>query len=434
MNASDVRSWQLLPFSAEDDTKLDAVTARLGRYLAQRPNADLADVAYTLQTGRHATGGRRRFVVAGSTADAAAVLTGGVRDRIVTGAAPRDVGPVVFTFAGQGGQHVGMTRDLYATDPGFRADVDECCELSAPALGLDLRSVLYPDGEDAVRAADRALATIEVGQPAVFVTQYALARLWARWGARPTAVAGHSLGAYAAACVAGVFSAKDAVTVVVRRGQLLRGLPSGAMAAVRLTESRTARLLPEGLTIAAVNGPDQIAVSGPTEQVERFVREFPEPGVDVRLLKIATAGHSALVEPILDEFERFVSGVDLQEPTIPVVSDTTGRWADPAEIATPAYWRLHMRRMVRFAEVMDTLATLPNGALLEVGPGMALTALARQHPTLGEHHRIVQSLPHPADPQPEPSVLLTAAGQLWLTGIDLNWRSLHPPRPRGVMT
>lgn len=154
------------------------------------------------------------------------------------------------------------------------------------------------------------------------------------------------------------------------------------MAAVGLPESEVLPLLPDGLGIGAVNGPGQVAVSGPTGLVQCFVREFPRPDVEVKLLKIATAGHSALVEPILDEFEAYVAALRPARPVVPVVSDTTGGWADPDDIATPGYWRRHLRHAVRFDDALSTLARDPEAILLEVGPGLTLTSLARRHPAL----------------------------------------------------
>nr|WSZ13608.1 type I polyketide synthase [Streptomyces canus] len=420
-------SWQLLPVSARSATALDRLTADLGDTLAHTADP-LPDVAWTLQSGRTAEP-HRRFTVARSTAESATALGSGTRRKAPTGRAPDQPRPIVFTFPGQGGQHVGMARALYRTDPAFRADVDACAERTREALGIDLRGVLDPADEAAAARSRQALSTIAVGQPAVFTVEYALARALMRWGVRPAAVVGHSLGAYAAACAAGVFSFPDALALVLERGRLLQSLPSGSMAAVRLPEAEVLRLLPDGLGIGAVNGPDQVAVSGPTELVERFVREFPRPDVEVKLLKIATAGHSALVEPVLDSFEAYASGLRLRAPRIPLVSDSTGTWAGE-EIATPAYWRAHMRRAVRFSDALGTLAGLDRAVLLEVGPGMTLTSLARRHPALAEDHPMLQTLPHPADDTPEAWVLLTALGHLWLEGTDLDWVALHGGRQR----
>ncbi|MFD5751107.1 acyltransferase domain-containing protein [Streptomyces sp. NPDC127033] len=421
--------WQLLPVSARSEEALDELTALLGARLCRQPAPPLPDIAWTLQTGR-AAHTYRRFVVARSTAEAGAALTSRGRRRAPTERAPHDAPPIVFAFPGQGGQHVGMARLLYRAYPGFRADLDACADLAAGALDHDLRQIVDPADPAEEAAAREALSAMAVGQPAVFAVEYALARLLLRWGVRPAAVVGHSLGAYAAACVAGVFSLPDAVALVVERGRLLQSLPAGSMAAVALPEAEVSPLLPDGLGIGAVNGPDQVAVSGPAALVERFVRTFPRPDAEVRLLRIATAGHSALVDPVLDEFEEYVSRLRLRPPRIPLVSDTTGTWADHDAVVTPGYWRAHMRRAVRFDDALTTLAGLPRSVLVEVGPGMTLTSLARRHPALAVGHPVLQTLPHPTDDTPGSQVLLTALGRLWLAGTDVDWAALHRGRAR----
>jgi acyl transferase domain-containing protein len=427
------QGWQLLPFSAKSPTALAETAARLGRHLDGAPGADaLRDVASTLQTGRTPYA-HRGFVVARDTAQAAAALT-----EIGTGAkkgagraAVGEAPPVVFTFPGHGGQHLGMGRALYRADPRFREDVDACAERVRTEADLDLRAVLDPEGEEAEEAARQALDDPVVAQLAVFVLEYTLARAFIRLGIRPSAVVGYSLGGYAAACVAGVFSFPDAIRVVVKRIELLRSLAPGAMAAVRMTEAELLPLLPEGVGIAAFSGPDQVTISGPREPVTRFVEEYAAKGLETRLLHIPGAGHSSLVDPVLDEYAAFLSGITFHRPEIPVVSDTTGTWADPDEIMSPAYWCRHMRRAVRYHDVLETLHAVKGCVLVEVGPGATLTALARRHAELRRSHLILQSLPHPKDATPDPQILLSTIGALWAAGADIHWPALHtPPAPR----
>ncbi|MFJ8476082.1 acyltransferase domain-containing protein [Kitasatospora sp. NPDC094011] len=417
--------WQLLPFSARSAAGLDGLAARLGEHLEHPGPAELPDTAWTLQTGRTSYP-HRRYVVARTAAEAveelATAKAPGRAARRASGEAP----PVVFTFPGNGGQHLGMARELYRVDARFRADIDACSRHVLAEQGLDPRRLVDPaaDDEEQVR---RELALGIIAQTGVFVVEYALARAFARWGVRPSAVVGHSLGAYAAACVAGVFSFPDAVELVGKRTELLAGLKPGAMAAVRLPEADLIPLLPDGVGIAAISGPDQVSVSGPRDLVERFVEEAAAAGHEVRLLRIPGAGHSSLVDPVLDEFEAFVAGVELHEPSVPVVSDTTGTWADPGAITTPGYWREHMRRTVRYHDVLDTLAGIPHAVLLECGPGTSLSSLARRHPRLREEHEILQALPHPTDPTSDVRILLAALGGLWTAGVDVAWPELHAP-------
>ncbi|KOX11498.1 acyltransferase domain-containing protein [Streptomyces sp. NRRL B-3648] len=195
--------------------------------------------------------------------------------------------------------------------------------------------------------------------------QYAITRLLASWGLRPSAVTGHSLGAYAEACAAGVFAPADAVRLVVERGRLLGTVPAGAMAAVRLPEDDVLGLLPADITGGAVNGPGQCTVTGPAASVApRFARELTDRGLEARVLRIATAGHSPLVDPITQRFAEAVEALPRERPALPVLSDTTGAWADEEAVRTSRYWVRHMREPVRFGEALGTLFGTPDSVLV----------------------------------------------------------------------
>ncbi|GAB7051214.1 type I polyketide synthase [Catenuloplanes indicus] len=429
-----VRAWHLLPLSARTPSALAATGDRLAGALTAGRH-ELSDVAWTLQTGR-AAHPRRTYVVARDAVEAAAALRGlpagpdpesGVTTggAVATGTAPE----VVFLFPGQGSQHVHMGRGLYEQEPVFRRHLDECARAAEPVLGFDLRAVLYPPAGDEVaekRARD-LLGGIETGQPAVFAVEYALLRLLTDWGVTPTAVAGHSLGAFAAACAAGVLSGADAARLVATRGMLLGTLPAGTMLAVRQPEAEVAASLPPGLTVAAVNGPGQCTVSGPAALTVAFAGELARRGVEARVLPIATAGHSPLVEPILDTFRQAVESVTLREPAVPLLSDTSGDWAGPSEVASAGYWARHLRAPVRFDRVLSRLGETPDRILLEIGPGRTLSTLARQHP--GCRARAVRTLPHPAERTPEQAVVLAAVGELWSAGVGVRWPRMHEGRP-----
>ncbi|GAA2143475.1 hypothetical protein GCM10009760_29920 [Kitasatospora kazusensis] len=416
---------QLLVLSARSGPALETAATRLAEHLRRDTATPLADAAWTLQTGRHAFG-HRRFVVSAGHADAAAAL---LEPATGPGAATGER-PVAFLFPGQGGQYVGMGRELYQSEPVFRELVDECSALLVPWLGLHLRAVLYPATEQETRAAELALQDMAVAQPAVFVVEYALARMWMAWGVRPTAVAGHSLGAFAAACIAGVMSLPDALRLVVARGKLLRSLPAGAMLAVPLPESELADLLVDGIELAAVNGPSQCVLSGPAAAVGELGDRLTGRGVDAKRLHIAAAGHSAQVEPVLAEFADRLAELDLRPPALPWVGDTTGGWVCAEQPPDVDFWLAHMRRPVRFGAALETLLAEPGRVLLEVGPGRTLTTLALRHPARGEGHLVLPSLPHPSDESSALTTALTAAGRLWQGGAELDWPRLHGGRAR----
>lgn len=413
---------EVLPLSARSEAALEDLTTATAERLAGASELPVADVAFTLQQGRRAYP-HRRFVVARDTAEAARTLAERTPRRVLTASAAPKERPVAFMFPGQGGQHIGMARDLYEHRPEFRRHVDEACEAALGRLGLDLRALIHPDPQDAdsVAEAERRINSITVAQPAVFVIEYALARLWRHWGIEPAAVVGHSLGAYAAACAAGVFSLEDGVGLVGMRGRLLQTVEPGAMLAVRRPENDILPLLPNTVTVAAVNGPGQVTVSGREADIDAFAQVLADRRMDFRKLRISGAGHSPLVESILDEFHTTVAGIRLAEPAVPFVSDMTGTWAEPGQLTDPSYWTAHMRRAVRFGDAMSTLLEDPDRVLLDVGPGMTLTTLSRQHPDLTGHQLVVQSQPHPTDPSSSLAVALEALGRLWLTGAPVDW-------------
>ncbi|MEU1408218.1 beta-ketoacyl synthase N-terminal-like domain-containing protein [Streptomyces sp. NPDC005728] len=417
---------QLLVVSGRTPEAADAAASRLADHLDAHQNTHLADAAWTLQSGR-AHHAHRRFVVADGTREAVSALRGRPS---ATGVGALSDAEQVFLFPGQGGQHVGMTAELYDGEPEFRRHLDEVADAVAGPLGLDLREVLYPGTEAERLVAAERLATIGVGQPAVFAVQYATARLLTSWGLRPSAVTGHSLGAYAAACVAGVFSPRDAARLVAERGRLLGTVPAGAMAAVRLPEEEVLPMLPAGITIGAVNGPGQCTVTGPAASVARFAEELTGRDIEARVLRIATAGHSPLVEPIARRFAEVVDGLPRERPTLPVLSDTTGSWADPEEIRTADYWVRHLRRPVRFGEVLDTLFGTPDRVLVDVGPGRTLATLARQHPRYDTKQAVVRLAPHPAEEASEAATLLAGVGELWARGARPDFAALHGRQPR----
>ncbi|NPD24538.1 type I polyketide synthase [Corallococcus exiguus] len=415
------RAPQLMVLSAHGPASLARAVERLGGHLRAHPEVELGDVAWTLQMGR-AAHKHRAFAVGEDTPDVLRALSE------QEGIAQQEAGErqVVFMFPGHGGQHVGMGRELYGSQPAFREAVDACRAHLTPLLGFDLGTVLHPVPTDAaaLEQASTRMGEFVTGQLSVFVIEYAVARLWKRWGVQPAAVVGHSLGAYAAATVAGVFRLEDALRLVLERSRILASLPAGAMLAVPLAESELAPLLHGGLALAAVNGPAQCAVSGPVAEIEALQARLMERDVESKLLRIPGAGHSPLVEPSLAAFTACVQRVERRPPQLPWISDRTGVAVTAEEAVDPAYWAAHLRHTVRFGDAMNTLFAGPPAVFLEVGPGRTLATLARQNPAAGPH-LTVATLPHPADNTSDAVSALTAAGRLWCAGVAISWQGLH---------
>jgi acyl transferase domain-containing protein len=328
------KAWQLLSLSARTATALEAAAENLARFLEERPDlsqADLADVAYTLQVGRRGMA-HRRAVVVRDAQDAVSALRGGDPRRLLGGTPESRELQAAFLFPGLGNHHVGMARDLYRTEPGFRERVDECAERLLPLLGTDLREVIWPaepaekdkdekdgkDGRDGASGgldlrgmlgrgpeteADRRLSRTALSQPAVFVVEYALAGLWMDWGIVPQAMVGFSVGEYVAACLAGVLSLDDALRLVAGRARLIDELPGGAMLAVPLSEAEArgvAGMAGPELSVAAVCGPDLTVLAGPEPAVAAVEERLTREGHVCRRLQTTHAFHSAMMEPVLE--------------------------------------------------------------------------------------------------------------------------------------
>ncbi|HEX3528166.1 MAG TPA: SDR family NAD(P)-dependent oxidoreductase [Thermoanaerobaculia bacterium] len=417
------RSAQLLVLSARSAGALDKATANLARHFQLHPEVDLADAACTLQTGRRGFP-HRRMVVVRDRLDAVEALTGLDPRRVVTGVQPHRDRPVAFLFPGQGAQYPNMGLELYREEPVFREHLDRCCDLLLPWLQTDLRPLLYPAAGEEAMAAER-LAETDVTQPALFAVEHALAQLWMAWGVRPKAMAGHSVGEYVAACLAGVLSLEDAARLVAARARLMQEMPPGAMLSVPLPEAELRPRLGDGLALAAVNGPALCAVAGTPEEVELLERRLAEEGVACRRLHTSRAFHSAMMEPILARFAAEVGNVRLSPPRIPYLSNLSGGWITAAEATSRDYWVRHLRQTVRFGDNLQALLADPGVTLLEVGPGTALGSLAMRHPARAAGQEVLSSMRHPADSRSGMAVLLEALGGLWLAGAHVDWSGLY---------
>ncbi|MGK5533593.1 type I polyketide synthase, partial [Streptomyces sp. URMC 129] len=422
------RPARVLPLSAKNHAALAGNAARLADHLARHPGTDLDDVAHTLAHRRRAFD-HRAAVVCRDTDDAVTALR-----RLAGAAAPATVAPdraapVAFLFPGQGTQHAGMARGLYPAEPVFARELDRCAELFAPHVGEDLRALLLAADDPAGAAADRLRQT-RIAQPALFAVEYALAQLWLSWGVRPRAMAGHSVGEFTAACLAGVFSLADAVRLVAARGRLTQEMPTGAMLSVVLPESGIAARLGEGLSLAAVNSSELSVVSGPADAIAGLERRLGAAGVACRRLHTSHAFHSPAMDGAVEPFTAEVRGVALHAPRLPFVSGVTGTWITDEQATSPAYWGTHLRHPVRFSDALDALLAEPDLVPLEIGPGRTLTTFAQRHRAWTASRTAVASLPHPGERNDDAAHLLTALGTLWSAGAAVDWTAFHGDAPR----
>jgi amino acid adenylation domain-containing protein len=408
------RAWHMLVLSARTEEALHASARRLADHLDARPELALGDVAYTLQR-RPALASARQVIVADDLPGASAALRGQHAARVITGTVGARSPRPVFVFPGMGSQYVGMGRELYASEPVFRAAFDECAALLTAPLGEDIRDVVFAAEDDA--AAAERLALLSRGMAAVFAVEVALGRLLVAWGLVPAAVVGHSLGEYAAAELAGVMTLADAAALVAARGLLCDEMPAATLLSVPLSEAALARWLTPGLSIAAINSVDACVVAGARADVAELAAVLAAAGVETRPVAVHRAAHSSFVEPIVPRFVERVRAVQLRAPGLPIVSSMLGTWLG-AEATRPEYWGRHLRQPVRFAAAVATLLADPEHALLEVGPGSQLTGLMRRQGGAGRV--IVTTMAHPRARRAEPEALLAAVGRLWCAGVDID--------------
>ncbi|MCW5312697.1 acyltransferase domain-containing protein [Nostoc sp. KVJ3] len=414
------RKYHLLIVSAKTESALEAATANLANHLKQHPDLNLADVAYTLGVGRRAFD-YRRMVVCQDIDDAIKVLETKDSQRVLTHYQEPSEPEVVFMFPGQGSQYVNMGRELYQTQPIFREQVDDCCEQLKPILGLDLRTILYPLAEQ-TESATQQLRQTHITQPALFVIEYALAQLWIATKVYPSAMIGHSMGEYVAACLAGVFSLADALMLVATRGQLMQKLPSGAMLAVALSEKKVTQMLGDKLSLAAINAPERCVVSGLSAEIEDLQNRLTKQGIDCRSLHTSHAFHSQMMDSIIEPFTKFLAKVNLNPPKIPFLSNVTGTWITPDEATDKSYWAKHLQSSVRFADGINELCKQPNRIFLEVGSGRTLSTLTKQQV---QEKLVLCSIGHPHEQQSDVAFLLNTLGHLWLYGIQVDWSGFY---------
>ncbi|SEA99097.1 type I polyketide synthase [Variovorax sp. YR216] len=402
---------QLLTLSARSPAALAAAMGRLADHLDAHRDVPLADVAHTLRIGRKAFT-HRGCVVANSVEEAVAALRAPDSASRATAALNAWVSQPVFAFPGQGAQYAGMGRTLYENDAVFRAAFDDCLRAFDGVLGFDLRERMFSDD-------GAALAPTSVTQPATFALEYSLARQLMALQVRPSAMVGHSVGEFAAAVLAGVMRLEDAARLVARRGALMQALPAGTMLSVRMPAAELLPLLPEGIALAADNGPNVCVAAGPNDAIENLRAALEAKGIVAKALQTSHAFHSAMMDPAVAPFEALVREIKLSPPALPIYSTLTGRLLTDEEATDPRYWARHLRETVRFSPaVREVLAQLAHPLFIEIGPRNTLATLVRQHATKTQPSPAISLLLD--QPQGESAAWRLAAGRLWAHGIELD--------------
>ena len=404
------RPFCVVPLSARTEAELEQSRKLLADHLEANPGLNPSSVARTLQTGRRAFA-QRDFVCGRTVGE----IVGGLRSPRTRSGIPNRSRVVAFMFPGQGSQHPGMVAELYESESFFRAELGHCLDLVRQQAPTDaLWSVTAGD-----EAARQSLARTDSAQPALFCVEFSLARLWMHWGLEPDFLVGHSLGEYVAACLSGVFSLEDGIRIVLARGRLMQSMPAGAMFALPLAQQDVVTRLSSQLDLAAVNGPEQVVVSGSVGEIEALEKRLIDEGVFGRRLATSHAFHSRLMEPMLGPFEEVMRSVSLSAPRIPIISNTTGQPLSRQQALDPSYWTGHVRKPVLFCASVQYLVEQDCSVLLEVGPGNTLT---KMNVRLSRDMALIASLPHPRQEATDQQTLSQAVGQLWTQGVDIDWQ------------
>ncbi|HET7695301.1 MAG TPA: SDR family NAD(P)-dependent oxidoreductase [Vicinamibacterales bacterium] len=419
------RPRQLLTLSARSTEALDELSADFEQFLRQT-SEPLPEICATANAGRlHAA--HRLAVVAGTAADAADAIAEARRSetpRVVRRSVESGAPEVAFLFTGQGAQYAGMARGLYESEPAFRQTIDECDRLLATELERPLLGVLFGSDDDT-----RLLSQTAYAQPAIFAVEYALAQLWQSWGILPAAVLGHSVGELVAACVAGVFGLEDGLRLIAARGRLMQALPdNGAMVSVFAGESTVRAAIAgqeQAVSIAALNGPEQVVISGERAAVHAIAAGLAAQGINARDLEASRAFHSPLLDPMLEAFGAAAGKVSFAAPRIPIVSNLTGERAG-SEIASADYWVRHARRPVRFQHGIETLRAMGASVFLEIGPQPTLLGIARRFAD-APGVDWVPSLRKGRDTWED---MLAALATLYVAGCEIDWAAFDGRRPR----
>jgi malonyl CoA-acyl carrier protein transacylase len=416
--------------SAKNESALQAAIENFEPYLATTQES-FADICFSANTGR-STFNHRLAIVASSNSDALEKLSAFREGRDEPGLLRNETrlsttAEITFLFSGQGANYVGMGQRLFQDEPVFRAMMLNCEEILRPQLEIPLCSVLYPDEHS--KNGD-LLGDMRYGQPGLFALQMALAALWKSWGIEPTFSAGHSLGEYAAACMAGVFSLEDALKLVSWRGRLMQSVQQkGLMVAIFATEEQVTSAIARHknqVAIAAFNAPTNIVISGDYNAVDEIARGFEDQNIKTRRLAISLAAHSPLIEPVLDEFYELAQSIKYSEPKLNLVSTLTGSLVNAGEITDPSYWRRHLRQPVQFMPAMNTLRELHQQIFIEIGPTPVLLSMANRN-LPGDQYSWIPSL---RENRNDWEQILESLAVLWTGGVHVDWSGFDKPHTR----
>ena len=418
------RPLSLITWSAKTEDSTNNYAKKLLAF-AEKKDADIADIAYSLQTTRMDFN-FRRLIIAADKNELITKLKTSTIDSISSKKLTSIASEIVFMFPGQGSQYVNMGRELYDSEPVFALAVNECVELLKDSPHENILEIIYPQVIDENSA--EKLKNTFYAQPALFIVEYAMAQLWMSWGIQPNVLIGHSIGEFVAAHLAQVLTLKDALFLISTRAKLVSGAATGGMLTIRIAAEELEEILPQNLSIAAVNSKKLCVVAGENDAIEQFSVHLAEKNIPARLLQTSHAFHSFMMDDLIAPFEEVVKSIKLSPPVKPVISTVTGKWMSEAEAISPRYWANHLRETVRFADAITTAQDEEGRVVLEVGPGNILATLTRQQ-LINKFTPVISGF-EKNETLTEYYSVLKALGTLWLNGIDPNWKAFYQNEDR----
>jgi acyl transferase domain-containing protein/acyl carrier protein len=406
--------------SANSEYSIKRKVRDLKEFLEKNITCHLSDVAFTLQVGRKSMP-YKTFGIHSNRNDLIKALSQENPFIFFSSEASTEKKPIVFVFSGQGSQYVNMGLGLYQTIDLFKETIDRCFDKLNKIMGESVKNILYPSDENFAEA-EKNINLFLYTSPIKFIFEYSLATLLIRWGISPNYMIGHSFGEYVAACISGVLDLETALVMSSLRGRLMHDLPEGAMMSISISESKLLAFLNEDISLAAVNGDNYCIVSGPCEKIEEFQKKMTALDYECIKLRVPRAGHSRMLDPILEKYESDIRKFTFNKPQIPYISGLTGTWIKDEEAMDPAYWKKHLRDTIRFADGLKELYKKQNSIFVQLGSDKSLCNYIMNHPLRKENNLILNLIRHPKDAVSDNYFLLDKIGQLWLTGLEINWQ------------
>lgn len=419
------RTWHAHPISAKSPGALRAGAAQLSSLLTVNDEVFAAEAAYTLAVGRQEFE-HRAVLISGAKGGTSRFSVGASAERAHLPERPR----IAFLFPGQGAQYAAMASELYSSEPEFKRQLDQCLSIFGQESDLDLEALLLDKSKNPKQR--EAIRNTAAAQPALFITSYSLAKLLESFGVTPDLMLGHSVGEYVAACLAGVLSLPDAISIVTKRGALMQSVNRGEMLAVSLKSEQLAQLLPPGLDLAAINAPLQSVVAGPQHEIDAFKARLKALDIPCQTLQTSHAFHSRSMDPVIAAFEEAMSSVARRSPTLTYISSLSGQQITLSEIESPDYWSRQLRSTVQFSAGVGEVSRIGASIFIEVGPGGQLCSLARQ--ARGKSPAaFIQTMPGSAE-KFDSCHLARALSELWVSGGHVKWEAAYAGEDRRIIS